>query len=427
MVNRVLRTNKKFSLFENGDKIIVALSGGADSVSLLHVLNSLKEQYGLTLYAAHLNHGIRGEEADRDERFCKILCENYNVELFTAHRDIPSLSKSQRISEELCGRNERYAFFKELSKKTGAKIATAHTASDNAETLIFNITRGASVSGASGIPPKRGNIIRPLIEQTREQIEAYCLENNLSYVTDSTNLSTDYTRNKIRSQIIPLLNALNPSFESAALRFTQSAAEAKEYLEISAEKAIEESKTDYGYDVNVLKKNYKAVLHTALAKICGGSAENHHIEAITEKLSTGGSVSLTDGKTAVCTQGILRIVEKTEKSQIDFLLEIPPNGEISFEIDLTKAENINPVFRTRKSGDRFTYPRRNITKPLRKMMHEQKIPSEQRDNTLLLCSQNTVLWCMGVGYSAQGEALQKSAGLKIKINYVTGGYYAQER
>ena len=436
MVNRVLRTNKKFSLFENGDKIIVALSGGADSVSLLHVLNSLKEQYGLTLYAAHLNHGIRGEEADRDERFCKILCENYNVELFTAHRDIPSLSKSQRISEELCGRNERYAFFKELSKKTGAKIATAHTASDNAETLIFNITRGASVSGASGIPPKRGNIIRPLIEQTREQIEAYCLENKLSYVTDSTNLSTDYTRNKIRSQIIPLLKTLNPSFESAALRFTQSAAEAKEYLEISAEKAIEESKTDYGYDINILEKNYKAVLHAALAKICGGSAENHHIEAITEKLSTGGSVSLTDGKTAVCTQGILRIVEKTEKSQIDFLLEIPPNGEISFEfgdtnvcaeIDLTKAENINPVFRTRKSGDRFTYPRRNITKPLRKMMNEQKIPSEQRDKTLLLCSQNTVLWCMGVGYSAQGEALQKSAGLKIKINYVTGGYYAQER
>ena len=284
MVNRVLRTNKKFSLFENGDKIIVALSGGADSVSLLHVLNSLKEQYDLTLYAAHLNHGIRGNEADRDEQFCKILCKNYNIELFTSYRDIPSLSKSQRISEELCGRNERYAFFNELSKKTGAKIATAHTASDNAETLIFNITRGASVSGASGIPPKRGNIIRPLIEQTREQIEAYCLENNLSYVTDSTNLSTDYTRNKIRSQIIPLLKTLNPSFESAALRFTQSASEAKEYLEISAEKAIEESKTDYGYDVNVLNKNYKAVLHTALAKICGGSAENRHIEAITEKL-----------------------------------------------------------------------------------------------------------------------------------------------
>ena len=106
-------------------------------------------------------------------------------------------------------------------------------------------------------------------------------------------------------------------------------------------------------------------------------------------------------------------------------MEIPPNGEISFEfgdtnvcaeINLKNAENINPVFRTRKSGDRFTYPRRNITKPLRKMMNEQKIPSEQRDTTLLLCSQNTVLWCMGVGYSAQGEALQKSAGLKIKIN-----------
>lgn len=430
MVNRVLLTNERYSLFEYGDKIIVALSGGADSVCLLHILCSLKEKFNLTIYAAHLNHGIRGEEAERDEQFCKILCKNYDVRLFTEKKDIPKLAKARGKSEELCGRLERYAFFDRVSASAGAKIATAHNASDNAETLIFNIARGASVSGASAIPPRRGNIIRPLIEQTGEQIREYCRVNGLEFVTDSTNLSDGYTRNKIRHRIIPLLKELNPGFDAAAMRFTQSAAESREFIEMCAEKALEESKTPYGYNADILKSNYKAVLYAAIAKICGKSAQRIHIEEIARKLAAGGSVSLSDGKTAICRQGILRITRKTDEK---IFLEIPLNGEISFKFgDTIVCASVNSkhrddfVFRTRKSGDRFTYSKRWVTKPLRKMMNEQKIPAEQRGKTLLLCSQSTVIWCMGVGFSAQGEHLRKTAELKIETSKATGGNYAQE-
>ena len=213
---------KKYDLLSGGDSVIIALSGGADSVTLLSVLNSIKEKYNLKLYAAHLNHGIRGEEADNDEKFCKVLCENYNVQLFVKHIDVPKLCTEQKISAELCGRNERYKFFDELSAKLNAKVATAHTASDNAETLLFNLCRGSSLAGAAAIPPKRGNIIRPLITLTRNEIESYCAENSLSYVTDSTNMSDSYTRNKIRHKVIPALKEVNPQAESAMLAFSRS-------------------------------------------------------------------------------------------------------------------------------------------------------------------------------------------------------------
>lgn len=142
MLNRVIATVEKYGLLEKGDSVIVALSGGADSTALLSVFVSLKEKYNLSIYAAHINHNIRGDEAKRDENFCKILCKKFNTELFIKRVDVPTLAKQQKISEELCGRNVRYAFFEELSQKLCAKIATAHTASDNAETLIFNIARG---------------------------------------------------------------------------------------------------------------------------------------------------------------------------------------------------------------------------------------------------------------------------------------------
>ena len=158
---------KKYDMLKSGDRVIVALSGGADSVSLLDNLNDIKELYNLTIYAAHVNHLLRGAEAERDENFCKILCKKYDVELFIKKVDVRALAKQQKISEELCGRNVRYRFFAELSEKLNAKIATAHTMSDNAETLIYNIARGSGINGAGGISPVRGNIVRPLIEVTR--------------------------------------------------------------------------------------------------------------------------------------------------------------------------------------------------------------------------------------------------------------------
>ena len=163
MSNPFLTAVNKYKLIEKNDFVAVALSGGADSVSLLHMLCSVKEKYNLTLYAIHINHMIRGEEAERDEEFCREFCKKLSVKLFVKKINVPSIAEKEKISTELCGRNVRYKEFDELSKKLNCKIATAHTLSDNAETLMINLVRGTSLNGLCAIPERRDYIIRPLI------------------------------------------------------------------------------------------------------------------------------------------------------------------------------------------------------------------------------------------------------------------------
>lgn len=418
-LNKVIETAEKYKLISDGDTIVAALSGGADSVTLLNVLYSFKEKYNLTLYAAHLNHGIRGNEADNDEKFCKILCENYNIEFFVKHIDVPKLCAEQKISAELCGRNERYKFFDELSAKLNAKIATAHTASDNAETLLFNLTRGSSLLGASAIPPKRGNIIRPLIELDRGEIEAYCEANSLAYVTDSTNLSDDYTRNRIRHNIIPELKEINPRSEQSMLDFSRDCAEVSGFLEQCAKNALNSAKEKYGYNSGFLLNQNPAVLKAAIAKLCRENncdAERRHIELIISILSRGGAVELKNGRKAVCAQKTLRIITNSTENTSFFLVF---DKNVTFEYlgkvieakaDFSLLKPSKAVFRTRESGDFFTFYKRNITKPLRKALNEQGVPKELRDTQLLLCDGSEVLWCEALGFSKRGKELN------IKIN-----------
>lgn len=415
-----IQTVEKYKLLENGDKIIVALSGGADSVTLLDMINSVKELYNLTIYASHINHGLRGEEADRDENFCKILCEKYNVELFVKKANIKTLAKQQKISEELCGRNVRYSYFEELSQKLDAKIATAHTASDNIETLLFNITRGSSVTGAGGITPMRGNIIRPLIMLTRADIEEYCEKNKLEYVTDSTNLSDDYTRNKIRHQVIPVLKQLNPQLELSAFHFCESARETSEYVNAQTEIALKNAECEYGYKCKSLLENGNAVLKNAISLICkkhsGITPEYRHIELIFETLHNNGAVNIGNGYRAVSKQGILRIIGNVENKSFNPILIKGDTIYKNYTIKINNSllEN-NITLRTRTNSDKFTYFNRNITKPLRKVMNEMKIPSELRDNLVLIAEDENVLWCELIGYSKQGEHYKKSKQLLIEV------------
>ena len=420
-----IQTVEKYNLLSNGDKVIVALSGGADSVTLLDMLNSVKELYNLTIYAAHINHGLRGEEADRDENFCEILCKNYNIEIFVKKADVKTLAKMQKISEELCGRQVRYNFFEELSQKLCAKIATAHTASDNIETLLFNITRGSSITGAGAITPKRDNIIRPLIMLTREQIESYCEEHHLEFVTDSTNLTDDYTRNKIRHQVIPVLRQINPNLELSAFHFSESARETAEYINSRTQKAINNAKCDYGYSCKSLLDNDKAIIKNAVSTICktdsGVTPEYKHIELILEIIKNCGAVNIGNNYKAVSKQGILRIVNESEN---DTFSPIEVEGSFTFinesktyrvDIDNSILENKRFVFRLRQNTDKFTYYKRNLTKPLRKAMNEAKIPSELRDKLILLADEQTVLWCEDIGYSEQGEIYRQNKQLSIEI------------
>ncbi len=430
MNNQLIRTVEKYKMLEIGDKVIVALSGGADSVALLNALNSIKEKYSLTVFAAHINHGLRGAEADRDENFCKILCKNYNIQLFVKKSDVKALAKQQKISVELCGRNVRYGFFEELAKKFNAKIATAHTASDNAETLIYNITRGSGINGAGGIAPVRDNIIRPLIEVTRSQIEEYCKTHGLSYVTDSTNLTDDYTRNRLRHLVITELKNINPQFELAALHFSQSARETFQYIENQANAALNECKTAYGFDCKKLLSYDEVIVKSALSVICKTSAnmvpEYRHLNLLLNILKDGGAVELSKQFTAVAKQNILRIVNT---AKVEAFIEIPLNNSAEFCFDgktysaeyyNSNSENSTPVFRLRKSGDTFSLQKRNLKKPLRKLMNELKIPFEQRDKLVVLALGSKILWCEGIGFSSDGAALNNRQKLKIKINRKLG-------
>ena len=424
MTLKALAACEKYNMLENGGAVLVALSGGADSTALLHFLYSVKEKYNLTVSAAHLNHCIRGEEADRDQSFCKILCEKYNIPFYSKTVDIPALSRQRQISEELCGREERYAFLESLADELNAKIATAHNADDNAETLIFNITRGSSLRGAAGIPPKRGRIIRPLIGVTRAEIEEYCRQNGLDFVTDSTNLGDDYSRNKIRHRVIPVLRELNPSFEAAVMRFTNSAAETADYLDIQAGTALENAAADYGYRADSLLGNHAAVLNAAiniLLKKYNVQTDYKKLALISEILRNGGAVELNRSFTAFCRRNIFSITESEKACG----LEIELNGSVTFQfmgkrvaasINNSEKENKSLVFRTRREGDMFSFQKRNITKPLGKALREINVPPQLRDRVICLCEGATVLWCEALGYSKQGKLYELNQKLTIELS-----------
>ena len=239
MTCNVLSAIRKYNMIEKGDVIVVGFSGGADSVCLLHFLSIVKDDYDIVLKAVHVNHNIRGEEAERDENFAREFCQKLGVEVISFSVDVPSLAEERGFSEEECGREVRYDCFRKVKCN---KIAVAHTLSDSAETLIFNLTRGTGIKGLCGINPVRDNIIRPLIYCSRQDIENYCKKHSLSYVTDSTNLSNDYTRNKIRNEVIPVLKSINPSFEKSISRLINNAENENAFMEQTARKLMSDSR-----------------------------------------------------------------------------------------------------------------------------------------------------------------------------------------
>lgn len=214
-----------------GEAILIALSGGKDSSCLADVLWELKEEFSFSLAACHVNHRIRPEEETKADRlFCEKLCGERQIPLFCAETDIPLLSGG--VSVEECARRERYRILKETAAKAGCTaVATAHTATDSAETVLFNLLRGASGDGLCGIPLRRGDLIRPLLGVTSDEVVAYCREKGIAYRTDSTNSDPAYTRNLIRNEISPLLRKINPSFENTFSSLAASLAEDRRYFD----------------------------------------------------------------------------------------------------------------------------------------------------------------------------------------------------
>ena len=216
----------------NTEPVLIALSGGADSCALLHLLSDARYDLGFKLYAAHVNHNIRtdsyGGEAERDERFCRELCDSLGVKLFVQSIDVPALAKERKTSMETAAREVRYSFFAKIMTENQIKIlATAHNADDNLETQIFNLARGCGIEGMRGIPQIRefsevsdGVIVRPIISAAKADIINFCCENDFEFVTDSTNFEDDCTRNRIRHNIIPELCSLFGAPQRAATRLS---------------------------------------------------------------------------------------------------------------------------------------------------------------------------------------------------------------
>ncbi len=220
---KICRCVLEHKMLDGASGVLVGFSGGADSTALLHWLSGFCAGRPIRLVAMHINHGIRGEEAERDERFCRSFCESRGIEFVSKKADVPALAARSGKSLEEEARNVRYGLFSEALRELGLdRIATAHNADDNLETVIFNLVRGTGAAGMAGIPPVRGNIIRPLLYCEKEELVAYCRENGLDFVTDSTNSDTSYTRNFIRHEILPRLRQINPAAAQNALRMCRA-------------------------------------------------------------------------------------------------------------------------------------------------------------------------------------------------------------
>lgn len=238
---KVRKTIREFNLIEKNDSIVVGVSGGPDSMTLLSILLKLKEEFHLKIYVAHVNHMLR-ENAIKDEEYVKEFCKKNNIENFIKKANISEIAQKEKIGLEEAGRNIRYNFFEEVLKNTKSnKIAIAHNLNDKAETIIMNTLRGSGVSGLKGIEAKRKKYIRPLIEIERYEIEKYCIENKINPRHDESNDDNTYTRNKIRNIVIPYIkNEFNPNIIKTLNRLSEIIKEEDEYVQSETEKIFKE-------------------------------------------------------------------------------------------------------------------------------------------------------------------------------------------
>lgn len=416
MTDKVIKTISEHHMISSGDTVGVGLSGGADSVVLFHILVSNKEKLGISkIKGIHIHHGIRGEEADRDLNFSKELCERFGIEFISFYADVPREAEKTGESIEECARRLRYAFF---SKSGCTKIATAHNLNDNMETVIFNMTRGASVSGLCGIPYVREKYIRPLLDCSRSEIENYLSEKSLDYVTDSTNLCDDYTRNKIRHNILPQLFEINPSFDKAFVNCIDSVKLANDYVLNSAKEMLEKSRIEDGYDCTVFEDCHNAVKNQIVSLILKEqnvkNITKKYIDAVIHISKNGGTANLGGNITANVQQKKLYFGDFEDVDFFSFQVENQnctvktPVGTVNIEFlfkkDLQNLNKENMDFfidcdkilgelsvRNRTQGDCYC-PAGRVNKKLKKLFNEEKISVNERSKMIILSDECGIVW-----------------------------------
>lgn len=461
--NKVLKTINSFSMIEKNDVIIVGVSGGADSVCLLHIIKRLSGIFNLKIAVVHINHGIRGKDSDDDQEYVQKLCENMKVDFFSFFIDIKKDAKEFSSSEEEAGRIFRYKCFYEVCGKfKNAKIAVAHNKNDNAETIIMRFIRGTGIKGLCGIPPVRKNIIRPLINCERYEIENYCEENNLDFRTDITNTMDIYTRNKIRLKLFPWISEnLNKNIISTLSKNAGVISEEEEFLEKLAEKAFYECAfcdSDFSKAVVIDTEKFKifddVIKRRVIRKACRFFLEDlkdisyNHTNMVL-KLSenvTGKNISLpsgiyaekkyghliiskNDGKNSFYRKDplyfdcvlmynkIIRIDETgytvvlSEKDYCEFFNKSP---YVSICINKSKIRG-NVRIRTRVQGDKIFV--RNVgNKKLKNIFSEKKINASERKKILIVCDDENVISAVGI-YVSDIYKYYEEEGKKINIYF----------
>lgn len=445
-------------MFSPGDKVIAAVSGGPDSICLLHILYTLQEELNIKLYAAHINHCLRGEEADKDEEYVKDFCRKHDIECFSRKIDINNLAKERGLSSESAGREARYEFFDELFKELGAqKIALAHNANDQAETVLMRIIRGTGIEGMVGIKPVRGNIfVRPLINIRRESIEAYCEENNLSPRIDKSNLENIYARNKVRLELLPYIKEnFNSDIISALNRLSETISIDNNYLESKALKKYKIYCSNKEQKVIIDKEAFiedeailSRVIRLALKDVKGSlnNIEKVHIYDLIDlhRLGTGKKLTLPENLIAYNNYGNieiglskiyvnnkntkeyeLTIGEDNYIEQFDINVSIriiDKNEKIDFkEKDYVKYFNYDKLkekitVRNRKEGDRFSPFGMKGNKKLKDLFIDLKVPKEERDNIPLICFDDEIAWISGYRISENYKVDKNTKNiLEIKI------------
>jgi len=428
----------KLLLPDRGEKLLCAVSGGADSMCLLCMLREL----GYAVAAAHFEHGIRGEESLRDERFVEKFCADKGIEYTVGRADVPGEAKKRGMGTEECARLLRYEFLERAADELHCTlIATAHNADDNAETVIFNLARGTGAAGLKGIPQRRGRLIRPLLTLSRAEIDEYLTENGIDHVEDSTNASDDYTRNIIRHRIMPVLREIN----SAAVSNIGSAARLigsdDECLGEMAAEFIGKNAKDGSMDANALTSLPKAVSSRVVRSMCQKSLSDVHVEAVlsicrgsepaycdvpgvriryergrvyfTGEQSVGSfEYALIPGKTAEITEAGVRVrAQITEYSQ---------DVNTPFKTYQLKYENIcgNLFCTSRRNGDSYRPKGRGCTKTLKSLFAEKKYSQRQRDMTLVFRDERGVAAVEGFAADERFAACPGDKVLRLDIEKI---------
>ena len=420
----------KYNMLPPGTTVLVALSGGGDSMALLSVLEKLAQERDLHLHAAHFNHQLRGEESQRDEAFVTQWCQQRNIPLIVGQGDVAKEAQEQGKGVEETARAMRYAFLEETAAALGCdRIATAHNADDNAETVLLHLVRGAGLDGLTGIPPVRGILIRPLLAVSQSDIDAYLTQEGIPHVEDSSNFDLTYARNRLRQGVMPVLRELNPAFVSTLTANLDHLREDRDLLDAMAQRAIQEARVVDGR-VSIPASTLAALDHPIavravkglLAKVDYYQISSVHLDqilALAASTSPSASHNLP-GDLFVWREYDRLVLSPSANMPAAFSLRLL-TGPGTFPLDngwtITVEETLCPdppeqgefawhiardgvtfplILRPRQVGDQLRLPGRR-TKTLKKWYIDEKIPRQHREALPVLADEAGLLGAAGLG------------------------------